>query len=117
MIAYYSGDGKDLDKYRFDQLTQVIYSFCHLKGNKLAVDNSDDSLAIRNLVALKKQFPTLKVLLSLGGWCGCEHCSTVFSSAGGRAEFSESVLALMKTYQTDGLDLDWEYPAISGCPD
>lgn len=116
VIAYYSGNGQDLHRYNFDQLTQVIYSFCHLKGQELAVDNAADSIAIRNLVALKKQHPQLKVLLSLGGWCGCKSCSEVFAGDAGRKAFAQSVLKLMKTYQTDGLDLDWEYPAIEGCP-
>lgn len=117
VIAYYSGNGQDLHRYKFDQLTQVIYSFCHLKGQELAVDNAADSVAIRNLVALKKRHPHLKVLLSLGGWCGCKTCSEVFASDAGRKAFAQSVLKLMKHYKTDGLDLDWEYPAIEGCPE
>ena len=44
-------------------------------------------------------------------------CSDVFSSAEGRKEFSQSVLDLNKLYGTDGIDLDWEYPAVEGYPD
>ena len=117
IIAYYSGDGQDLDQYRFDRLTQVIFSFCHLRGNQLTVDNASDSVAIRRLVALKQKHPQLKVLLSLGGWCGCKDCSDVFSSEAGRAEFARSTLALLREFQADGLDLDWEYPGIEGCPE
>lgn len=116
VIAYYSGNGADLDQYKFEQLTQVIFSFCHLRGNRLTVDNAGDSLTIRRLVALKQQHPGLKVLLSLGGWCGCEPCSGVFSTAKGREEFAASALALIRLYGADGLDLDWEYPGIEGCP-
>lgn len=116
IIAYYSGNGRDLDRYRFDRLTQVIFSFCHLKGNQLKVDNQEDSITIGRLVALKQQHPRLKVLLSLGGWCGCEPCSGVFSTEKGREEFAASALALIQQYRADGLDLDWEYPGIEGCP-
>jgi chitinase len=116
VIAYYASDGSDLQRYRFEQITQVIYSFCHLKGNQMAVDNAADSLAITRLVALKQTHPKLKVILSLGGWCGCKSCSNVFADPAARAEFSASVLQLMQHYHTDGIDLDWEYPAISGCP-
>jgi len=55
-------------------------------------------------------------LLSLGGWGGCKTCSDIFSSADAIKEFSQSVLALSKTYQTDGIDLDWEYPVVEGYP-
>lgn len=116
VIAYYMGDGNDIANYKTDQLTHIIYSFLHLQGNKLAVDNSSDSLAITRLVDLKKTNPKLKIILSLGGWGGCPTCSEVFDSERGRDEFSQSVLKLFKTYNADGLDLDWEYPAIESVP-
>lgn len=116
VIAYYAGDGRDLDRYRWEKLTHVIFSFCHLSGDELAVSSARDSTAIRNLVALKGKYPHLKVLLSLGGWGGCETCSPVFSKAEGIARFARSVKALSETYATDGIDLDWEYPAIEGYP-
>ncbi|HRI60266.1 MAG TPA: glycoside hydrolase family 18 protein [Saprospiraceae bacterium] len=116
VIAYYSGNGTDLQQYKWEQLTHVIFSFCHLRGNRLAVDNSTDELTIRNLVALKKQHPHLKVLLSLGGWGGCETCSPVFSTPEGRSAFVASVKELLEDYGADGIDLDWEYPAIEGYP-
>ncbi|MBN8678261.1 MAG: glycoside hydrolase family 18 protein [Chitinophagales bacterium] len=116
IIAYYAGNGSDLDQYRFEQLDQVIFSFCHLRGNKLVVDDATDTITIKKLVALKKKHPKLKVLLSLGGWGGCAPCSEVFSNAAGRTEFVRSVKKLMKDFHTDGIDLDWEYPGIEGHP-
>lgn len=116
VIAYYSGGPEQVDSFAIEKLSHIIFSFCHLKGNKLAVDNSRDSLTITRLVALKKRNPSLKVILSLGGWGGCEPCSKVFSTAKARDEFARSVLALFQKYKADGLDLDWEYPAIEGYP-
>ena len=116
VIAYYAGNGQDLDNYKWEQITHVIFSFCHLNGQELAVDNAKDSIAIRNLVGLKKQYKHLKVLLSLGGWGGCKTCSEVFASMEGRENFARSVAQLTEVYQTDGIDLDWEYPGIEGFP-
>jgi chitinase len=116
IIAYYSGGPERAASIPAEKLTHVIFSFCHLKGNKLTVDNGRDTLAIRNLVGLKKRNPQLKIILSLGGWGGCETCSDVFSTAEGRSEFSQSVLTLNQSFGTDGIDLDWEYPAIEGFP-
>jgi chitinase len=116
VIAYYMGDGSDLARYNFSQLTHVIYSFLHLNGNQLAFDSETDKEAFRRLIALKKDHPQLKVLLSLGGWGGCETCSDIFSSAENRLAFAESTLALLKEYQADGLDLDWEYPVLPSVP-
>jgi chitinase len=116
IIAYYAGNDKAIDGYPVEKLTHIIYSFCHLKGNQLAVDNPADSLTIRRLVSLKAQNPKLKVYLSLGGWGGCKSCSEVFSTKKGRRQFSKSVKKLLKEYRADGIDLDWEYPAIEGHP-
>ena len=116
VAAYYTGDGININTYSIGKLTHIIYSFLHLKGNRLAVDNMNDSLAITRLVALKANYPDLKIILSLGGWGGCQSCSEVFNTASGRLEFAQSVLQLMKSYRTDGIDLDWEYPVLESLP-
>lgn len=116
VIAYYAGQAAQVDSFAAEKLTHIIFSFCHLKGNQLAVDNARDTLTIQRLVALKKRNPQLKVLLSLGGWGGCETCSNVFETEKGRQEFSRSVKGLLDYFKTDGIDLDWEYPAIAGYP-
>jgi chitinase len=117
IIAYYSGKVKQIDKYYNRQINEIIFSFCHLSGNRLTVDNEKDTLTIRALVALKKKNSQLKILLSLGGWGGCKTCSDVFSSDSGRTEFAGSVLALTNYFQTDGIDLDWEFPALAAYPE
>jgi chitinase len=116
VIAYYLGQPAQVDSFAAEKLTHIIFSFCHLKGNRLTIDNARDTLTIQRLVALKQRNPQLKVLLSLGGWGGCETCSDVFATDNGRQEFSRSVKELLDYTRTDGIDLDWEYPAISGFP-
>lgn len=116
VIAYYMGDGSDLARYDFNQLTHIIYSFLHLQGNQLAFDNQQEEQAFARLVALKNAYPHLKVMLSLGGWGGCETCSDVFNSAENRAAFAKSTLALIQQHNADGIDLDWEYPTVPGFP-
>ncbi len=116
VIAYYAGDASQVDAYPVEKLTHIIYSFCHLKGNELHVDNKQDSITISHLVELKKRNPNLKIILSLGGWGGCASCSQVFSTATGRNDFAKSVKHLCEYFKTDGIDIDWEYPAIEGYP-
>jgi chitinase len=117
IIAYYSGKAKQINTYYSHQITEIIFSFCHLSGNRLTVSNKKDTLTIRALVALKKRNTRLKILLSLGGWGGCKTCSDVFSSDSGRIEFAESVLALTNYFHTDGIDLDWEFPSLAAYPE
>lgn len=114
VLAYYSGNATEIDQYDVKKLTHIIYSFCHLKDNQLTIGGSEP--VIRKLVSLKKEQPGLKILLSLGGWGGCKTCSDVFATEAGRNEFANSVKEWTDKLGTDGIDLDWEYPAIEGPP-
>ena len=46
----------------------------------------------------------------------CKTCSPVFSSAKGREDFSTSVAEATNYFHTDGIDIDWEFPAAIGYP-
>lgn len=113
LIGYYSGNGHDLENRRVDQLTHLIWCFGHLEGDSMVVPPSQEKV-IRKMVGLKRQHPALKVLLSVGGWGNCPTCSEVFSREEGRKRFVESVRKLLKRTWADGIDLDWEYPAVQG---
>ncbi len=116
VIGYFSGNTLPPDSFETNKLTHLIFCFCHLEGNRLAIANAGDSAIIQRMVNLKKKQPTLRVMLSLGGWGGCESCSRVFATKTGRNEFAASVKALSDFFHTDGIDLDWEYPTIQGYP-
>jgi chitinase len=116
VIAYYLGRTTMIDSFEIEKLTHLIFSFCHLKGDKLSVRNARDSATILRMVELKKRNPQLKIILSLGGWGGCQNCSSVFSTRQGRRIFARSVKQSGKYFGTDGIDLDWEYPVVPGFP-
>jgi chitinase len=116
VIGYYAGRNTAVDSFPTEKLTHIIYSFCHLKGNRLWVNNANDTAVITHLVSLKNKHPKLKVILSLGGWGGCRTCPEVFSTDSGRQEFARSTRELCDYFHTDGIDLDWEYPALQNVP-
>jgi chitinase len=116
VIGYYAGPPSLIDSFKIEQLTHLIFCFCHLKGNQLSISNARDSASIRQMVALKARNPQLKIILSLGGWGGCQTCSPVFASKKDRKAFARSVRDINDYFHTDGIDIDWEYPAIAGFP-
>ena len=116
VIGYYAGRNTAIDSFATEKLTHIIFSFCHLNGNSLYVNNANDTAIIKHLVSLKDKNPNLKVILSLGGWGGCKTCPDVFSTDSGRRDFVRSVIELTSYFHTDGLDLDWEYPAYENVP-
>jgi chitinase len=114
VVAFFNGSEKDIDKYDFEKLTHIIFSFAHLQNNRIVLDNANDKKILERLISLKKEHPKLKVIISFGGWGGCETCSDVFSIQANRKEFAESVREMILQYGADGLDVDWESPVIGG---
>src|SRR5574343_1579809 len=115
-IAYYTGDANNIHNFRVDQLSHIIYSFLHLKGDSLHFGNENQKTILRGLTALKQKHPQLRVLIALGGWGGCAPCSDVFSNQKGRSTFAQSVKQILTEFNADGIDIDWEYPTIEGYP-
>jgi chitinase len=116
LIGYYSGNARQIPEYSIEKLSEVIFSFCHLSGNRLTIGGRNDSLTIRTLVSLKEKNPSLKIVLSLGAWGGCKTCSDVFSSETGRNEFCYSVKKSLDYFNADGIDIDWEFPSLAAFP-
>jgi chitinase len=116
VIGYYAGRPTGVDSFPTQKLTHVIFSFCHLKGNQIDANNARDTATIEKLVALKQGHPGLKVILSLGGWGGCKTCTDVFATDSGRKQFARSARQMSDYFHTDGIDLDWEYPALENVP-
>lgn len=116
VIAYYFGNPATLDLFDVKKMDEIIFSFGRLQGNQFHIRSARDTATIQKMVSLKSINPSLKVVLSLGGWGGCETCSDVFASRKNSKEFAEGFKELNNYFQSDGIDLDWEYPAVSGFP-
>ncbi len=116
VFGYYYGKAELIDSFPVEKLTHLCFSFAHLKGNKISLDNKRDSLSLLNCVAQKKRNPALKIIVALGGWGGCFSCSDIFSRDQDRKVFASSLKQLLHDFNADGIDLDWEYPAIAGPP-
>ena len=116
VIAYYTGNGTVIDSFPVEKISHLIYSFSHLKGDSLYISSAKDSALIARMVHLKKRNPDLKVMIAMGGWSACPNCSEVFSRASGRKTFAQTTKALLNYFKADGIDIDWEYPAVEGYP-
>jgi len=116
IIAYATGNAATIKQYPIDKLTHIIYSFLKIQNDTLTFRDSTQENTVRQLVALKQIYPQLKVMVSIGGWSGCSFCSDLFADTAHRQNFARTTAALFEQYNIDGLDLDWEYPAIEGYP-
>ncbi len=118
VVAYISSDSASLVKYDLKKVTHLIYGFGNLNDKgRFSVRRKKDTVMLNTMRDLKVKYPQLKTLIAFGGWGGCKTCSEVFSTTEGRQNFAQDAKAMMDYFGLDGVDLDWEYPAIQGPPE
>lgn len=66
------------------------------------------------LYEFKRDYPNLKVGLSIGGWGGSKGFSSAASTNETRSTFARTALDLLLNLGLDYIDLDWEYPVAGG---
>ncbi|TMU55605.1 glycoside hydrolase family 18 protein [Flagellimonas algicola] len=94
-----------------DQLTHIIFSFTNVIDGEMKFRNVESGEKLKALVAQREKHPHIKVMIACGGW-GADGFSDMAHTPENRKKFVESAVAFNKTYELDGLDMDWEYPAI-----
>jgi chitinase len=94
-----------------EYVTHINYAFGHVNDqfNAVRIDNED---RLCSIVALKKQKPTLKVMLSIGGW-GSGGFSEMATDESRRKSFAADCQRIVVAFGLDGIDMDWEYPTSS----
>jgi chitinase len=97
-----------------EKLTHINYAFALVsKEGDIVLNNLDSPARLSQLQALKAKNPSLKIILSVGGW-GADNFSDAALTETSREKFARSAVGLVKRYALDGIDLDWEYPGQPG---
>ncbi|MBE9001868.1 glycoside hydrolase [Nostoc sp. LEGE 12447] len=100
----------------------------HLTGDYRIqpIEWNDQTVLYPEIQKLKQKNPNLKTLLSIGGWGFNDPqdptqigtytyplFSQMAASSAGRQQFINSAIEYAHKYGFDGIDLDWEYPAVT----
>ncbi len=117
IIAYVGGYRGLVETGSFDakRLSHINYAFVDVKDNRAWMHNeATDTINFKNLVALKKQNPALKILISIGGWTWSKNFSDAVLTDTSARNFAKSAVEIVAKYDLDGVDIDWEYPGMQG---
>lgn len=124
-----------VDKIPWSKITHINYAFAQVSAQN-KIELMDRTAAIEKdypgqltnlpfkghfnqLIKYKQQYPDVRTLISVGGWAGSGGFYAMANSEAGRETFANSVVSFLRTYQFNGVDIDWEYPsgtAQSGNP-
>lgn len=119
VVGYYAswaaGQGYEPEDIPAELFTQINYAFAGVQGGRAVLTAPErDGKALRELTALRRRNPDLKIVLSLGGWDDSAGFSDAAASPQSRGVFVQSCLDLVLAHGLDGVDLDWEYPVSGG---
>jgi chitinase len=96
------------------RITRLNYAFANIKDGRIVAGFAHDAENFAFLTALRKQNPRLTVLVSVGGWSWSGNFSDMALTKESRARFIDSAAEFIAKYELDGLDIDWEFPAMPG---
>ena len=107
-VVGYVTEHADLDKISFEKLTHANYAFL-LPNEDGTFKDLDDPLRLEKFVRVAHQ-SGVRALVSVGGWGWEAQFARAAASQDYRVVFVRELLNLVRDFQLDGVDIDWEYP-------
>jgi chitinase len=101
-----------------DVLTDVIYAFGEPgNGNVCHAADTYQQKRFAELRSFRDAHPSLRLLISIGGWGAAPQFSDAALTPASRAAFARSCIAeYVERDGFDGIDIDWEFPVRGGLP-
>lgn len=116
VIAYVFSPGAVLQPNQIDphSVTRINYAFANIQDGRVVLGHPYDSANLALLTSLRKENPSLTILISVGGWLWSGGFSDAALTEQSREHFIQSAVDFIGLYDLDGLDIDWEYPGLPG---
>lgn len=106
--AYVRSEGRVEEIPNPNLMTHIFYAFGEVNDEYNGVDIQNPERFLQ-IVDLKKENPDLKILLTIGGtkFKGFHEMAAIKSR---RKAFAKDCKRIVRQYNLDGIDLDWEFP-------
>lgn len=122
-VGYYASWARDRSCYPYSAVninprsyTHLNYAFGQISGGVMVSPSGQELNEITAFTELKLINPSLKSLISVGGWAfndpgpSQQEFHNIISTSGSRSTFINSVRSYLDSYNFDGIDIDYEYP-------
>jgi chitinase len=116
IVGYVFANGRTLAPGDVDveKLTHVNYAFANVIDGLVVEGAPQDTDNLRALTELRRAHPHVKILVSVGGWTWSKGFSDAALTEESRRRFVDSAVRFVRRHALDGVDIDWEYPALPG---
>lgn len=94
--------------------THIIVAFSFISNGTLQPGSPGDFEIYKQVIDMKKQNPSLKVLLSVQCFSNNGEFASVVATKHSRERFIKSAIEVLNEFSFDGLDIDWEFPVWPG---
>lgn len=117
IVGYYTNWDMYARKYQASDIpiqkaNTIIYAFIgyNTQGDIHSLDINSDSKQVPVIAQMLKRYPYLRAFISFGGWTLSKDFPALAANAVTRDNFAKNAVAVMKQFQFNGVDIDWEYP-------
>jgi chitinase len=109
-VGYMPSWAGSVTSVQYAKLTHINYSFVLPNANG-TLQPIENTAKLQQLVTLGHQ-NNVRVSLAVGGWNDGNDSAfeSLAASAGTRTTFVNSLMSVVRQYNLDGIDMDWEYP-------
>lgn len=109
----YNSDLIPVEKIAWELYTHLDYFVVKSPSSPSAELEIEDEENLKAFVSAAKAHKTT-ISLTIGGWTGSVYFSSLVATEESRQAFASSISKLVSRFKFDGVDLDWEYPNLSG---
>jgi chitinase len=102
-----------LKDMKLDGVDILNLAFTKITNNRIGLIYPTDAQNFMIAKKVREKYPSMKVLVSIGGYGTAKVFSDMSFNDSTRAVFVDDAVRFVRYYSLDGVDVDWEFPGMN----